>query len=138
MNTRRLPFLAAAVAVGLAGTLLQGPALASKAAPALEAQLGVRLASTPPANARIGSTFEGVVLDPAKLSARGFPGIKKNDRLLLKIVGPNNEFEIQQAASPLKKRFKMNAQGIIDDNNLPAGVDPGGAQLPNNKPAVKQ
>jgi hypothetical protein len=132
MRTRRLPILAAAFAFALAGAL-QTPALANvKSASALEAQLGVRLASTPPANARVGATFEGVVLDPAKLSARGFPGIKKNDKLLLKIVGPNNEFEIQQTGSPLRKQFKMNAQGIIDDNSRPAPL------APNAAPAVKQ
>jgi hypothetical protein len=122
MNTRRLPFLAAVLAVVSAGTFFAGTTRAggSVGSSRIEAQLGVRLASTPPANARIGSTFEGVVVDPAKLSARGFPGIKKNDKLLLKIVGPNNEFEIQQAGSPLKKRFKFDPQGIMGPESAPA------------------
>ena len=105
------------VVLTLVGTFLATPAHAGGALrPALEAQLGVRLASTPPADAKIGSTFEAVVLDPAKLSARGFGRIQKNDTVILKIVGPNNEFEVQQPTSSVKKRFTLNTKGSLVDS----------------------
>jgi hypothetical protein len=129
----RLSFLAAALIVALAGTLLAKQVLAGGIGnQRLLDQLGVRLATTPPANPKVGSTFEGVVVDPAKLSAKGFPGIKRNDKVLLKITGPNNEFAIRQGGTPLERRFKFNAQGIIGPNTLPTKIAPAAA------PAVKQ
>jgi len=114
------------VALAFAWTLLANPAHAGglKDRSAIEAQLGVRLAATLSSDARIGSTFEGVVLDPAKLSARGFAGIQENDTVLLKVVGPNNEFEVQQPGSPVKKRFTLTTKGSILPVNSPATRGP--------------
>jgi hypothetical protein len=133
MPTRRRFFLAATLAVVSAGTFFAGTTRAGSIGRSrIEAQLGVRLGSTPPANATVGSTFAGVVVDPAKLSGKGFPGLRKNDKLVLKIVGPNNEFEIQHAGAPAGKRFKLNPQGIIQPADLAA------AHAPVAAPAVKQ
>lgn len=130
MTTRSLSALAA---LAIAGTLVAHPALGGGIGiTGLADQLGVRLAAPPPANAKIGSTFDGVVVDPAKLSGKGFPGLKRNDKLLLKIVGPNNEFEVQKAGAPSGKRFKFNPQGIIQPQDSPA------AHAPVAAPAVKQ
>ena len=130
MSSRRLSFFAAALA--FTGILVAGQGFAGGVVKQIESQLGVRLATTPPANARIGSTFEGVVVDAAKLSGKGFPGVKKNDKVSLKIVGPNNEFQIQQWGDPHVRRFKFNPQGIIQPQDSPTKIAPAAA------PALKQ
>jgi len=79
----------------------------------VEAQIGVRLSQTPPANARIGTTYEGIVVDAAKLSARGFPGVKQNDHVTLKITGPHGQFDVVHAALRLTRSFELNAQGVV-------------------------
>lgn len=133
MATRHSRFFAAAFAVGLTVTLMEVPAFAGGIGHArLADQLGVRLATTPPANAKLGSTFEGVVVDAAKLSGKGVPGLKRNDKVLLKIVGPNNEFEIQKSGAPSGRRFKFDPQGGIQPSDAPA------ARAPLAAPAVKQ
>lgn len=98
----------------------------------VEAQLGVRLATAPPANAKIGSTFEGVVVDPAKLVGKGFQGVRVNDKVLFKIVGPNNAFEVRKAGTPSGKSFKFDPQGIVQPWDSPT------ARAPAAAPAVKQ
>lgn len=129
MSTRRLSsFAFALAAILLAGLALAGPIGNTR----LLDQIGVRLSSTPPANAKIGSTFEGVVVDPAKLAGKGVQGLRANDKVLLKIVGPNNEFEIQKSGAPSGKRFKFNPQGGIQPEDAPP------ARAPVAAPAGKQ
>lgn len=129
MSTRRL----SSFALALAAILLAGPALGGPIGNLrVLDQLGVRLATTPPENAKIGSTFEGVVVDPAKLAGKGVQSLRANDKVLLKIVGPNNEFEVRKAGAPSGKRFKVSPQGIVQAQDLPA------AHAPIAAPAGKQ
>lgn len=121
-------FVFAVAAILLAGPALGG-AIGNRAA--LD-QLGVRLATAPPANAKIGSTFEGVVVDPAKLVGKGFQGVRANDKVLFKIVGPNNAFEVRKAGASSGKSFKFDPQGIIQPWDSPT------ARAPVAAPAVKQ
>lgn len=88
----------------------------------VEQQLGLRLSTQPTPNARVGDTFEGVVLDPAKLSAFGFQGIKRGDKVTLKITGPHDAFEVLHPSSRLSRSFTFGVQGALKLG--PAAIPP--------------
>ncbi|MCM3877669.1 MAG: hypothetical protein NEA02_14785 [Thermoanaerobaculia bacterium] len=103
------PALAIAILLA-AGSAFAGDIIGGR----LVNQIGVRLSSRAAAKPKVGDTFQGVVVDPAKLSGFGFNNLKQGDRVTLKITGPNNEFELQRASSPtFSKAFHFDPQGKL-------------------------
>ena len=79
----------------------------------VDAQLGVRFVSQLPDNLKPGDTMEAIVLNPAKLAAHGFAGLKRGDRITF-IQGQEAEvFQVQQGTK--QRLFKINANGAVTD-----------------------
>jgi hypothetical protein len=86
----------------------------------VESQLGLKFAEAVNGDGKVGQTFQASVVDPSKLGAQGFAGLKQGDVVTLKITGPNNQFEVVHGASRFSRAFSLNTQGIVSPRTVAA------------------
>ncbi|RPI74644.1 MAG: hypothetical protein EHM45_18000 [Desulfobacteraceae bacterium] len=77
----------------------------------VDAQLGVRFVSQLPENLKPGDSMEAIVLNPAKLKAHGFAGLKRGDRITFIQGQEADVFQIQQGTK--QRLFKIKANGAV-------------------------
>ena len=70
------------------------PPGATRQAQGLDAQLGLRFLSQPPANPKQGNQLHAIVVSPEKLTGMGMGDLKRGDRVTL-IKGANDEFSVK-------------------------------------------
>ncbi len=76
-----------------------------------DAQLGVRFVSQLPENLKPGDTMEAIVLNPAKLAAHGFAGLKRGERITF-IQGQQADlFQVQQGNK--LRQFRIHDNGAV-------------------------
>jgi hypothetical protein len=79
----------------------------------VDAQLGVRFVSQLPENLKPGDTMEAIVLNPEKLAAHGFTGLKRGDRIVFIQGQEADVFQVQLGTR--QRLFKINANGAVNE-----------------------
>lgn len=77
----------------------------------VDAQLGVRFASQLPNNLKAGDKIQAVVLNPEKLAALGFSGLKRGDKITLVQEAQENTFSVKTRTK--QRLLKIGANGVV-------------------------